>query len=221
MKIKAGAILAALAGLALAIGLIAYNGLHAVGQSLLALGWWGMLVIVAYHVPVLMFSAIGWRTLLADRWQAAKWVFVRARWIREHVAHLLPVAQVGGEVVGARILIHHGLEPPLAVASVVVDLTLEAATQVVFTFMGLAVLAILVHDRGLLAWVGLGAVIAALVIGGFLWAQRRGLFGWLEGALKKIGRKGPAWASLGRLDGLDDRIQALYANRRAVAIASA
>lgn len=211
-------VIVALAGLALAIGLIAYNGMHAIGQSLLAVGW-GILALTAYHFLPMLCSALAWQRLLKAQWFAPCWVFLRARWIREHVAHLLPVAQVGGEVVGARMLALHGLDPALATASVVVDLTLEAVTQIVFTLMGIGVLATQARTQGLLVWLTLGAGIGAAMVGSFFWVQRQGLFAWLETRLKNITKRGGVWSSLGQLDGLHDHIQSLYAHRYQVAVA--
>lgn len=211
--------LIALAGLAIAIALIAYHGMQQIAQSLVRARW-GILAVTAFHLIPVALAATAWRELMGAHCHEPWWVFLRARWIREHVAHLLPVAQVGGEVVGARMLILRGLAPPLAAASVVVDLTVEAVTQVVFTFMGLGVLATLADGRDLLPWLALGALVAALLIGGFFWVQRRGLFAWLEVALKKAGT-GAIGNSLGRLDGLHDTIQMLYADTGRLALAGA
>jgi len=216
---KRSLVLAALAGLAITIGLIAYNGAPTIGQSLLAVGW-GILALMAFHLLPMLCSALAWQRLVKSHWHGSLWAFLRARWIREHVADLLPVAQVGGEVVGARMLTLDGLDPALALASVIVDLTLETTTQIVFTLMGIGVLAAQVHTQGLLVWVTLGAGIGAALVGAFFWVQRQGLFAWLESQLKSITEKGGIWRSLGRLDGLHDSIQSLYAYRGQLATAS-
>jgi hypothetical protein len=95
--------LAALAGLALATALIAYQGLGAVGDALTQVGW-GLLLVTLFHLFPLALSAQGWRSL----WRGAGGMpFLRlawVRWVREGVDTLLPVAQLGGEVVGARLL---------------------------------------------------------------------------------------------------------------------
>src|SRR5699024_942378 len=166
------------------IGLIVYQGASAIAGALLSLGW-GIVLITAYHVLPMACSAIGWRCLLRQQWQAGWPVFLQARWIREHVAHLLPVAQIGGELVGARMLTFHDLSAGPAGASVVVDLTLEALTQVLFTVIGLALLIVLGGGAAMVPWVTLGAAIAALLVAGFFWAQKHGLFRWLERFLKE------------------------------------
>ena len=62
------------------------------------------------------------------------------RWIRESINSLLPVAQVGGEVAGARLLTFYGVPGSVAGASVLVDLLIQTATPFVFTLVGLALL---------------------------------------------------------------------------------
>jgi putative membrane protein len=99
----------------------------------------------------------------------------------------LPVAQVGGDVVGTRLIGMRGLAPPMAAASVVTDVFLQVATQFVFT---VAALALLLHHGG-------GGQITANVIGGLLIAApillglvlvQRGQFGTiLKRILQRIG----------------------------------
>lgn len=212
---KIGIVLSALAGLGVAIGLIVSQGASAIADALFGLGW-GMLLITAYHLLPMACSALGWRFVLRRQWHAGWPIFLWARWVREHVAHLLPVAQIGGELVGARLLTFHGLHAGPAGASVVVDLTLESLTQVLFTLIGLALLIVLGGGTAMVPWVALGAAIAAGLITGFFWAQKNGLFRWLERFLKEASARSK-WFSLGQLDHLDATIQAMYADRGAVA----
>ncbi len=58
------------------------------------------------------------------------------RLVREGINTLLPVAQVGGEFVGARLAARNGLSIGEAGASVAVDLLSQAVTQAVFTIAG-------------------------------------------------------------------------------------
>src|SRR3546814_1377845 len=52
-----------LVGLAVAIGLIVAYDAAAIGQALLDAGW-GILLVVALHLPEILFSGLGWRTLV-------------------------------------------------------------------------------------------------------------------------------------------------------------
>ena len=56
-------------------------------------------------------------------------VFLRIRWIREAANTLLPVAQLGGNLVGIRLLAQRRVRGVLAAAGTVLDLTIEALSQ--------------------------------------------------------------------------------------------
>lgn len=129
---------------------------------------------------------------------------------------MLPVAQVGGEVVGARLLIFRGMKPAIAGASVIVDLTLEAATQLLFTLIGLALLAAIGGGHALIPWIALGSLVGALGLVVFVLAQRYGLLGWIE---RKLAGLASNWRGLssGQLIGLQDYLRYIYRRRTAVA----
>ena len=61
-------------------------------------------------------SALGWQALNHGVWQASFMVYLRLRWVRESIDGLLPVGQIGGEFIGARLLAKHGAAPVLAAA---------------------------------------------------------------------------------------------------------
>src|SRR6185312_7081029 len=58
------------------------------------------------------------------------------RMVREGGNSLLPVAQVGGDVIGARLLTFWRIDGATAAASVIVDVTLLAGTQFIFALAG-------------------------------------------------------------------------------------
>ena len=68
-------------------------------------------------------------------------LFVWARMLREAVADLLPFSQLGGIVVGTRSLLLAGVPSARTYASLIVDMTTEMASQLVFTLFGLATMA--------------------------------------------------------------------------------
>ena len=63
------------------------------------------------------------------------------RWIRESINSLLPVAGVGGDVAGARLAHQRGVPGAQAAASMVVDITVGAGTQLIFVLAGVTLLA--------------------------------------------------------------------------------
>lgn len=211
---KLGLGLTMLAGLILAITLIAYYGAGAVAQAVASAGW-GILVLAVFHLLPLACSALGWRAVLRHTWRGSLGYFLFARWVREHVAHLLPVLQVGGEVIGARLLTFRGATPGVAGGSVVVDLTLEAITQLLFTLLGLAVLVVIADQPNLVRWVLIGLLFATPLLAAFLLAQQRGLFLWIERLLEGVAERNQ-WLSLGRVDDLHGTIVSLYRDHASV-----
>lgn len=209
----------ALAGLLAAILLIGYHGFIAVSDLLLTVGW-GMVVISLFHLLPVTLSSLAWQRVLRNTWSKSLLVFFWARSVREAVGSLLPVMQVGGELVGARILTFHGAKAGIAGASVVVDLTLESITQFFFTLLGLLLLVLLGGSQQTVRWAAAGLVLAALALAGFVIAQHKGMFKLLENFIEKIAGKWE-WLSLGKIDNLHDTIQQLYRERRVLLAAGA
>lgn len=89
-----------------------------------------------YRAVPLSLYAVSWRLLIAPENRPRSSTLLRLRWIGESVNALLPVAQVGGDVARARLLAQQGAPGPVAAASMVADLGMGAASQVVFTATG-------------------------------------------------------------------------------------
>ena len=214
-----GFCLAAAAGVLVIVGLVVHQGLALVLNTLETAGW-GLLLVCLVHLPPLVCSALAWRTILGRLWPMPAWTFIGARSIREAANSLLPVAQVGGEMVGGRVLALYGAGASLAAASVVVDLTLEVLTQFVFTVLGLALLVGSGHYNGTVRVLAIGLVIVVPMLLGFVLVQRWGLFSLVE---RLIGRIAIRWPALGvaGIAGLHGAIQELYRDVRRVAWSSA
>lgn len=168
---------------------------------------WLLPCLVALHLFQLLLSGIAWRDLLPA--PAPPWpVFYRLRIVREGIDSLLPVAQVGGEIVGARLLARKEVAASLAGASVIVDVTIELFTQIAFLVLGLTTLAAIAGPsaRGIGLEV-LGGGVAVLVA--VLAAQRFGLLRAVEVVLRGIARHWPALGDMS-LDGLHAAALALY-----------
>jgi putative membrane protein len=135
--------------------------------------------------------------------------FVYLRLIREAVNNLLPVAQIGGEFVGARLLRLAGVPLSVSGASVTVDLTLEVLSQIAFTLVGLALLMLEPHDARFAQWAMAGIGVAAAVALLFVSVQRFGVFRVMERGLARLAEK-LGWSSLIDFSGLHQAIQALY-----------
>lgn len=210
---KLGLGLATLAGLFLLVGLIAYYGFESVAEAFLKAGWQGILAVAAFHLVPLFCSAMGWRALMSAAWPAAPLTVVWARLVREGASNLLPVLQVGGEVIGARILIMHGARAGIAGGGVVVDLTVEVMTQFLFTLLGVGFLLLGHHDSGTVYWLIVGLAIALPLLVGFVAAQHWGLFKLLEDVLERVSEKW-RWVREMKISGLHDSIKSIYGHPR-------
>ncbi len=204
-----GAALGTAVGVALAAWLLAAYGLREVADLLASAGW-GIVAVVLFHWLQIVFSALAWRAVAEPlQPQPSLGAFVTLRWIREGVNALLPVAHIGGGVVGARLLHRRGFRLAAAVAGSVGDITMEVLTQILFTFIGLGLLVLLVGKSGVAGYVLGGAVVVLLAAAALVTAHRFGMTAALErGVIRHARRLG--WTSPGELAGLDAGLRGLY-----------
>ncbi len=208
-----------LVGLALFTALLVTHGASEVALALRTAGA-GLLVVAAFHVLPMLGDAIGWRRLLPSELRPPMRTVLWARWIGESINGLLPVLQVGGNIVKAGLLARAGVGGAVAGATVVVDVTLVMLTQVVFTVVGLGLLLLHIGGHPLALPVAVGVVIMGSILAAFYAAQRQGVFGALAQLLVRIGRG--RWASLVTDgDAIDASVAVLYRQRRTIAAASA
>ncbi len=212
---KRWSLLFAAAGLALMAWLLARQGLSEVAGALGAAGV-GILWVSLYHAVPLAMNSFAWGVLVPAPHRPGLWRLCAMRWIGESVNGLLPVGQVGGEVVRARLLVLARTPAALAGASVLVDFTVGLLAQALFVLVGVALL---------LRAVGLGptvqTILAVLGAGGlglvvFYALQRSG--GLRSGArwMARLGQT-PHWQSLsGGALHMDRELQALYDARRRI-----
>ena len=215
---KLAAACALLLGLAVATGLIGYFGFAAVGDAFLSAGW-GMLFIAAIHVLSIFCTAYAWRTATQGAWQGPYGDFLWARWVRESVNTLMPVGQVGGDLVGARLLAIRGAGSAAAGAGVVVDKTVDVFTQFIFSLMGVGLLLYVSAEQSIGWSVAIGLLLFLPLLIGFVVAQRMGMFHLLERFLLRLEQKS-SWLSLGDVSGLHETLLRLYREKRALAVAS-
>ena len=224
---------------ALAIGavlfalLLALAGFADVVRALTGAGV-GLLAVAGVHLVVIVLDAASWRALLPPAVRPNFARLVRLWWIGESVNALLPVAQIGGELVRARLLTRTGPPGPagatgatgatgaVAGASVVAGLTLAVLTLIVFAAIGVALLGRTAPGGGGAAGtIAVGLATLGVLLGGFYWAQHNGLFLRLARLFERAA-SGRAWLSLsGGAAALDDAVRAIYARRGAVARAGA
>ena len=207
---KYGAIIGGIAGLCLSAWLLESYGVGRILDLLHHAGWFGILTVVAFHLIQILFSAMGWRAIAGPTVpQPGLWTYVVMRWIREGVNNLLPVGQIGGEFVVARLLQRRGLKLSPAIAGTVADLTMEMVTQILFTLLGLILLLQTVGDGGIAGYIVSGVAIAALVAASFVGSQWFGLAAGIEKLLLRLGRSF-GWSATANVTGLHDDLIGCY-----------
>jgi len=161
-------------GLAAVAWMVEDQGVDQVGHAFHVVGW-GLIPVLIWRAAPILCDAIGWRVLFAPGRRPPLGVTGLIRWVSESVNALLPVAQVGGEIVRAGLISRRSLVPIPAVSSgeaagtVIVDLTTGLIATAVFSLLGLALL--LDDESGWAAgeaalWAigGLAAMIALFVV---------------------------------------------------------
>ncbi|HEV3178028.1 MAG TPA: lysylphosphatidylglycerol synthase domain-containing protein [Stellaceae bacterium] len=209
-------IIAALLGVALLVYLIIQSGAEEVARAMLLVGW-GLVPITLFHAVPLFFSALSWRELLPRSSRPGVIGAIWNRWIRESITSLLPVAGVGGDLASARLVHQRGVPGTQAVASMVVDITVGVATQLLFVMIGVAFLLSRSTGRAtlLVAWVvllGIALFLAAIAV--FVLIQHRGMFGVSAKLARAIVPRKNLPDIAGSASAIDDAVVAIYTERR-------
>jgi putative membrane protein len=154
-------ILVSIGILALA-GIAIYAGLGPVIQTLASLQVSGLALIILIHLPVIFLMGLAWWCIGRHPGVLA---FTAARLGRDAVAEILPLSQLGGFLAGARLITRAGLGAANAAFSLFADLIAEFAAKLIYTLLGLTILAALLPGAGLIRSfsIALGMVLAAFV----------------------------------------------------------
>ena len=131
---KAAAYIAGLFGLALLVGLVIHADVPAILHIWTQAGT-PLLWLVPYRVLFFALYAVGWRAMLRPFDPGGRAGFGYVLWVttvREAVDRLLPVASVGGGVVGVRLMRRRGLAAVPVSATVIVEILLTLITLYIF-----------------------------------------------------------------------------------------
>jgi putative membrane protein len=159
---------------------------------------------IAVHCIQLTISGYGW-WLLLERPRPKVARLLLARWVREALNTVLPIAGLSGGVAATRLLARNaGLTMAAATAATTGDLTCEAISQAPYLIMTLAIVALLAPGQLSPGRAALAIVPIALGAAGFVLAQRMGLMRLVERAASRLGF-GQAMA------GLHDGLMQLHA----------
>lgn len=198
-----------LLGLLLGALLIGRQDLAEVAHALRLAGWTALAAVTLIHLVPLALCGVAWRAQLRSP-PASALRYVWFRWMRDAGS----VTPVGGEVLGVRVMALAGVKLGLAIATTVVDVTLEMSAQVVFTLLGLAILLVERPDSALVAWTLGGLVVTLPLLAGLVLAQRLGLFRLLERFAERLAAA-QGWRSFAAAD-IHAHIHGIYASRRRI-----
>ncbi len=129
--------LAFLAGAVAMIALIAREGVSAILTPLYHAGF-VLLWLVPFHAAPLLLDVLGWHNLLLRKARVTTLFWIAS--VREALNRLLPVANIGGEIVGIRLLAHSGVDGTVAAASVIVETLLTIVSVYLFVAIGVVCL---------------------------------------------------------------------------------
>jgi putative membrane protein len=135
---KAGVIVAALIGLAIAVWLLLRVGAGSVFAAIASVGLGGFVLICLTGLVVVSLMGSGWFALMPDHRLRNLVSCIVARQTRDSAGDILPFSQFGGMVIGARAMTLRGIPAPFAFASVAADVTTELMAQIAFIAIGIA-----------------------------------------------------------------------------------
>lgn len=210
-------LLTTVGGLAVAGWTIGRVGIVQALDATMRIGVGGFAIYCLWTLAVFGLLGAAWLSSAPGERAGRVGLFSWARMVREAASDLLPFSQLGGLALSTRMLRTSGVPSARVYSSVVVDLTTEMASQVIYTLFGLALMA------SLLAGAGAAASLRPLILGGtgvmvllvvaFLGMQRLAL--GLASAL--AARFLPRSAE--GLAGVRDELARTYAQRRRVLLA--
>lgn len=197
-------------------------GLGRIYDAAAQLGPVALLVLLIPSVIMYVVEAYGWKVTLGP---SAKdipfWRVLAIRTAGEVVNMTTPAAYVGGEPLKAYLLKKHHVPIVEGLASVIIAKTTMTIAEVLFILLGIALAFWTVGADGSSGQTVVAALLSVglLLFGtaAFVFVQRRGLFTWLLGFLRKIGLKiAYLEAREEKLRSLDRTILEFYRHKRPV-----
>lgn len=200
------------AGIAACIALSLWSGVDDVGSALASAGWWGMAGVVLTRAATVSIAGAGWWLVFPLSRPLRLRTAVLLRFIREGINTLLPLTQIGGDIISARLLTFWAVPGALGAASIIVDVLMQAATQFLFAALGIMTLIALGTDATVAGAAATSLAVAMPLLGGFYLAQRRGGQRVLHIVLSRLSGDS-SWRVLGTLDAVYEKFSAIYAGR--------
>ena len=221
MKKAAGRIgpaiyLLAFAGALLFTILLIREGVQDVIGAVAAAGWW-LAVIPVFHLLPLFLDSFEWWLLFPDEDRPRVRTTFWARFLGESFSNLVPAAQVGGDIVRARLMVLSNAPMAVSAGTVLVDITVSVFLQTIFTLFGLTLLILVTGRTNLLFPTLMGAPVGILAVAGFYFVQRIGMFRIFGAILSNCARDDKWRALVGKSGELDKALQRVYSRTGSVA----
>lgn len=182
-------------GIVALIAFVLHQGVHDVAAAIDKAGW-TLLWLVPFHALPLLLDAQGWRALLGGRASLGFLWWVAA--VREAVSRQLPVASIGGEVVGMRLARWRVRDATAVSASVIVEVLVTIGVQYAFSALGI-VLALTSRRGAGIESIGLGLMLSLpLPVLAFALVRKGGWFQAIERfAARMFGASHPLTQGIG------------------------
>ncbi|HJS87592.1 MAG TPA: lysylphosphatidylglycerol synthase domain-containing protein [Acetobacteraceae bacterium] len=163
------AILLALLGVGLAVGLVVWLGAGKIVRSVAAVGWGGFAILVGWQFLMFVVLAFAWRRLCPG---ARMRTLIWGRLVREGGANILPFSEVGALAFGARAITLGGVKWERAVASSIADTAAEFIGEIPFILFGFAMLMARAPGSSLVLPLALGLALLAALVAALVWAEK-------------------------------------------------
>jgi putative membrane protein len=185
-------------GIAILIGLVLHEGvaglIQVIGQAGFALLW-----LLPFHALPLLLDAYAWHLLLGKRGSLVFLWWVAT--VREAVSRLLPVAGIGGEIVGIRLARWQVADLSGVSASVIVEVMVTMAVQYAFSALALILIVASTHRADGVSTIALSLLLSLpLPVIAVVLVRRGGVFHAIERWAGKL-----LGASSSLLQGMDGR----------------
>jgi putative membrane protein len=192
-----------------------WSGLDDVGNALASVGW-GMVGVVLTRAATVSIAGAGWWRLFPVGRPLRLRTAVLLRLIREGINALLPLTQVGGDIIGARLLTFWAVPGPLGAATIMVDVLLQALTLLLFAALGIITVVALGTDTTVVGTAATSLAVAAPALGAFYLVQRREGHRILHFMLSRLNGDSN-WRLLGTVDAVYENLSVIYARRSGLA----